>query len=578
MILTSPLYPIRSIYQRYPIDLGSVEICFVVSMQREKDEQQSLSAPSSPFALQRPPNNVSNTHSPRMRPKILPRRLDLEDTLSGTLSEISKGQKRERTSMDDISPDSEHISHIVFVLDISASMSIEDADGGRRSRLAAVFDCCELFVAHQLSHSNGPRDLYSIILFDYEAVTRMHAEPLDQHLLDKIRQLAMIAKPRGATYFGCAMKELENLIQQVDADSHRVVFLSDGRPHDVSVKLNDACPTVVVLNRLYQKLGKNLKFHTVAVGDDQAEVLPLLAEMVDGKHHSSTFEMVPEDFDDAEEEYLDDLQGLFDKMHLATKPDESSVSTLLESFANISLDLSSSRQPEDPFQRVKRRAAEDSIESFDTWKHQSDIHGSTSIPCKRAVWQDGIVFEECEPLMIRKLPFFKDSNVAYYHAWIGQKMYTAMEFVTHSETLCEIELRRNDWAQRLVASLNEKIKHSDELSCTIQVGKRICIVLANIDQSERWIILQPPVPHGMFLKHPKAPEYQQDEYLAAIAHLSYAQTCDKVCLIEHKETGMVTVHSNAKSYGPDDFGALGVSTFVKSHKCGMVCHYLGLKL
>eukprot|EP00927_Polykrikos_kofoidii_P023407 TRINITY_DN21598_c1_g2_i1.p1 TRINITY_DN21598_c1_g2~~TRINITY_DN21598_c1_g2_i1.p1 ORF type:complete len:756 (+),score=105.00 TRINITY_DN21598_c1_g2_i1:133-2400(+) len=198
--------------------------------------------------------------------------------------------------------------HVIFVIDASKSMRQKDvlhvgtllrgrwADedlrewqpGGEEveecrkldeSRLTTVFDACSKFI--KMSKRKQEASVFTLITFS-DAAKAWFARLDADEASDRLSEVARQVKPHGTTKFLGAMMQIKGIVNQKSSKAafdHRVLWLSDGRPHEAS-----AFDKVEALLRPSERTIVP-PIYTVGFGtckDDFREFLEPLARKTDG--------------------------------------------------------------------------------------------------------------------------------------------------------------------------------------------------------------------------------------------------------------------------------------------------------
>jgi hypothetical protein len=206
--------------------------------------------------------------------------------------------------------------HLVLCIDNSGSMRKCDhrsRSGGEVQRCEAVFEQCRNLAQSQLG--NSAQIVVTTILFDDKATVHARAEPLTPALLQQL----LPGMPRDGTNFSAAWAAIEKTISTTAAAVHKVIFLSDGRPGELSANKTmpsmGAEPSTVrahqrefasapsIVGRLSETHGKAFALYAVAIGQDDSRWLSRLAQIAASKGATGEFDAVITDVGSADRQY-----------------------------------------------------------------------------------------------------------------------------------------------------------------------------------------------------------------------------------------------------------------------------------
>ena len=277
-------------------------------------------------------------------------------------------------------------AHVVFCVDNSRSMRTLDARdeaGSALSRAAAVVRCCDQLVKQQLQLTNRP--LYSHILFDDNADVVFTKRDLGPGSSAE-RLLHSGPKPRLGTCYSAAWLAVEKLVDSTeDSVPVHVVFLSDGRPGELSVQLpqpgsekatarvqkQEMASAPATVRQIAEKRGQLLTVHAVAIGNEDPAWLKRLVSIAEAAGAQGSF-MNPQTMNLQLTEPAPEPAGpsgappsfAMPAPPPSRVPPARSTSTLGDAFSQISSALTSSIAAARP-----RVAVTESYEERDAWQH-----------------------------------------------------------------------------------------------------------------------------------------------------------------------------------------------------------------
>ncbi|CAJ1401233.1 unnamed protein product [Effrenium voratum] len=480
--------------------------------------------------------------------------------------------------------------HVIFVVDASSSMATKDVDG--KARLAAVFDACRSFMMQQQAEDSAEEgDCYSMVSFDTSAqiwFKRQPAEGAKANIQDVEDCLLPVVH---STRFQAAFKKVAELLGtgKKVAEDVRVVFLSDGAPHE-GAQLGsvgrdgssaDASADGLVTSLEEVLLGgeevcgiKQLVIYTVAFGQDAAsfeKFLKPLSSRTGGEHYISSLSNL-------------DLQRAF--------------GTIASSITTTRTSVTSAAPPVHrcPFQQVFDSSVQGTCERTCTIQKVQTRGKSKNAP------MGADLVSKCPfaGVFVHRLPF----------AWGG------MRLVYNMEDTYNVDKRKQPIkmvAKRLIrkehATLKEMLPfcYSTEkaimfrasfLKALRKVGLDALIFfvpcyLYSYGQSEKSYFVAEQLLEGRFEKFNSNNGYvngdhEASEVLQAFSHYTFVESRGKLLVVDLQgavDNGwlMLTdpqVLSRAKSkdriFGPGDLGFEGMKAFFETHECGETCHALNL--
>jgi len=165
--------------------------------------------------------------------------------------------------------------HVIFVVDSSRSMGVQDVNDTSGRRIDMVLQRVEEFVDMHCSHASAKKDVFSFITFSSVSKVQFSSKVAhDASANLKHMRRASVVEPAGPTDYVKGLDACLSLGTQEDV-AVRIVFLSDGRPGD----WNRAA--VSWFQRSLLPAFKNLELHTVGFGPDENlfEVLQQMAQL-----------------------------------------------------------------------------------------------------------------------------------------------------------------------------------------------------------------------------------------------------------------------------------------------------------
>ena len=182
-----------------------------------------------------------------------------------------------------------------------ANVDAKTMEGDSISRAEAVLRCCVQLVEQQATGEAAASIVYSQIIFNDTArcaFTRVDGETAAARLACA-REI-----PKLGTSFSAAWSMIEQLEAATPSESRlHVIFLSDGRPGDLPVKLpslgqekdttrshgmeSHSAPAIV--RRLVGRRGKGIHVHAIAIGADKPDWMRRLVDIAAGGGGEASF-------------------------------------------------------------------------------------------------------------------------------------------------------------------------------------------------------------------------------------------------------------------------------------------------
>jgi uncharacterized protein YegL len=199
-------------------------------------------------------------------------------------------------------------THSIIVIDQSGSMRTSDVQGFKNRSQAAYGVLALEYIAEQLHQrgNDGVLDAVSIIEMNDISTVVFDREPLDWILFNRVLDRQVSAKPRSHGNYNHSLRAAKQIfdrnLQEIHEDvedlpSFAILFLSDGKPSDDTVKdkLERSLLLLLLTFMVVDRLSKAslLSFHAIGLGASDADfsVLQEMASVVKTRGGEATFSL-----------------------------------------------------------------------------------------------------------------------------------------------------------------------------------------------------------------------------------------------------------------------------------------------
>eukprot|EP00923_Selenidium_pygospionis_P002532 GHVN01003923.1.p1 GENE.GHVN01003923.1~~GHVN01003923.1.p1 ORF type:complete len:541 (+),score=72.24 GHVN01003923.1:546-2168(+) len=507
-------------------------------------------------------------------------------------------------------------THTYVVVDQSASMKNSDVSGFRSRSHAAHGLLALEFIAHQLTErpqGDNLMEAVTLINMKDEGTIILDREPLDWLLFNKFLTLQRTARPRSHGSYSQTLKlvneliqaERETLLKEIEPEDlpvFMVIFISDGRPSDATLKQGDGAEIEI---KKLAGTGGNLIFEAMGLSDQEQEfvalkkLVKLAAEC--GVNASFTHTGLSTALmSTTMSSYSSTLTTT--RTHLLTKRDEAP-----KKEKTIQVVPLREREKLVFYGRIKREKYEHRLRHSNYPFSQADF-----------------LHPQCAGIEIDKQPFGKGAERLVYRfseidsmgKRVGPIMVAKESIFIQSGDETEFHFHKKfmisqNKAHHYSFAFNEAVARSPSLQTVMGIARvpkiifLSCTVYRYFQRNEpSWLLVEKYM-GGMFRKYNdnngevryrskktidvKAGEILLDDFTQAYSHFSYVYSghrrlvCDLQGVLNqegrcprYEFTDPAINSLRPGTFGKTDLGPTGIRNFVRSHHCNKVCE--GLKL